>query len=141
MIKDNSILTEIKMEWQGVEKLRDSLSLDAMVSFAMPTLGGHYPFKLAKAAQNLPFIHACAVLNVVLETLSTEGQFASKSRFLGALVNASKTSLPWVDYSLIKKAVKERNDVAHNGYLVEKEECLNYIAAIRAELVNWAIIT
>lgn len=66
MIKDTLTLKEIRKEWQGVEKLRDSLSLDAMASFAMPTLGGHYPFTLAKAAQNLPFIHACAVLNVVL---------------------------------------------------------------------------
>ena len=128
------------MEWQGVEKLSDSLSPEAMVSFAVPS-DGYYPFKLAKAAQNLPFIHACAVLNIVLKTLSDEGHFVSNSSFLGALVKDSKTSLSWIDYQLIKKAVKERNDVAHKGHLVEKEECFKYIDAIRAELVKWRIIT
>ena len=80
------------------------------------------------------------MLNVVLETLSSEGHFVSKSRFLGALVKSSKTALPWINHQLIKKVVKERNDVAHKSNLVEKEECLKYIGAIRIELVNWDII-
>lgn len=141
MIKDTLTLNEIRKEWQGVEKLRDSLSLDAMVSFSMPVLGGHYPLALSKAAQNLPFIHACSVLNVVLETLSSEGHFKSRSRFLGALLESSKTVLPWVDHKLIKEAVKQRNNVAHKGNLVEREESLKYINAIRVELVAWSIIT
>jgi len=141
VIKDPSTLVEIRKEWQGVEKLSAHLVLDAMASASMPVLGGRYPFALAKAAQNLPFIHACSVLNKVLETLSSEGHFVCKSRFLGALVKSSKTELPWADYQLIKKAVSERNDVAHKGNLVDKEECLRYIDAIRIELVNWSIIT
>jgi len=141
VIKDLSTLSEIQSEWQGVENLRKRLKVDAMASFAMPPLGGDYPFALGKAAQNLPFIHACSVLNEVLIALEAEGHFVCKSRFLGALVKSSKQVLPWINYSLIEKVVDERNGVAHRGELLEQEVCWKYVDAIRIELVNWRVVT
>lgn len=141
MIQDPSTLAEIKTEWRRVENLRKSLKVDAMASFAMPVLGGHYPFTLAQAAQNLPFIHACSVLNEVLLALAKEGCFVCNSIFLGKLLKSGETALTWINYSLIEKVVDERNGVAHRGQLLEQEVCWKYVDAIRIELVGWSIVT
>lgn len=67
----------------------------------MGVLGGVFPFALANAAHNLPFIHAFSVLNDVLEQLASEGHFNCGSHFLGELVKKSEDALPWQDFRLI----------------------------------------
>ena len=141
MIRDPAVLAEMEKEWQGVEALRKSLKLDAMVAFAMPMFGGHYPRTLSRAANNLPFVHACSVLNEVLITLADEGRFPSRSRFLGALVKASEKALPWVDFPLMQQIVNDRNDVAHRGKLLDENVCWSHIEAIHVQLSQWRIVS
>ena len=140
MIKDPTTLSDIRAEWEGVENLRLTLRVSAMASFTFSALGGIYPFALAKAAQNLPFIHACSVLNNALKALADEGCFSCKAPTLGPLVKSSKSALPWANYPLIKAAIDDRNEVAHEGKLLEKDVCWKHIDAIRSELLNWGVV-
>ena len=78
MIRDAGVLSEIRRNWDGVELLRDRLKASAFASVAGK--GGRFPFILADAAHNLPFIHACAILNDVLEQLRDEGHFKCRCR-------------------------------------------------------------
>jgi hypothetical protein len=138
MIKDTDTLTEIQASWDGVENLRGKIqrSLFASVGF----LGGTFPFAAANAAHNLPFLHAISVLNVVLEALAKEGWFNCGSFFLGALLNAAKDDLQWVDYDAIREANRLRVALAHKGELLPRADCWKHIDAVKAQLVAWGII-
>ncbi len=134
MIQDSNTLSEIQNDWNGVEKLQVSAFASSGV------IGGTFPFALANAAHNLPFIHAFTVLNEVLITLEKEGHFKCKSIFLGKLLEAIKSKLPWCDFTTIEKGVDRRNDVAHRADLLEREESWKYVDSVKKELSSWGII-
>lgn len=138
MIHDSVALAEVRSGWAGVEVLRERLQRSAFSSQCVT--GGRFPFALANAAHNLPFIHAFAVLNDVLEQLASEGHFDCKSHYLGALLTSSETALPWRNFTLIKAGVNRRNDVAHRGQLLERGDCWRYIDAIKEELSAWGLV-
>lgn len=138
MISDATVLTEVRESWQGVTKMRERIKVGL---FAAPGLiGGTFPHYVADTAYNLPFVHACSVLNDLLEQLAKEGHFNCGSRFLGALVKASKASLTWHDYSLIAEIVDKRNGIAHEGDLVPRKECWRYIDEIEKQLQEWGVL-
>jgi len=114
------------------------LSYSPLGSFAQ---GGSFVALIADIPHNLPFLHACSVLNDTLEQFRDEGPFGCKSFFLGALLKASELSLPWKDFSLISKAVDRRNALAHNGAILPRGECWQYIDAIEVELKYWKVLT
>lgn len=138
MIRDSVALAEVRSGWAGVEVLRERLRLSAFSSQGVT--GGSFPFALADAAHNLPFIHAFAMLNDVLEQLASEGHFGCRSHYLGALLTSSETALPWRNFTLIKSGANRRNDVAHRGQLLERGDCWMYVDAIKAELSAWGIV-
>ena len=138
MIRDNATLTHVRKSWAGVEALRERLKRSAFAS--MGVIGGVFPHALANAAHNLPFMHAFAILNDVLEQLASEGHFNCKSHYLGALLKKSEKALPWQDFKLIKAGVELRNDVAHRGQLLERGDCWKYVDAIKRELSAWGIV-
>lgn len=138
MIQDPLALAEVQASWAGVEALRARLQRSAFAAAGF--LDGVFPFALANAAHNLPFIHAYAVLNDVLEQLADEGHFSSTSIFLGELLKKSEKALPWRDFDLIAEGAGRRNDVAHRGQLLERGDCWRYVDAVRAELSAWGIV-
>lgn len=121
----------------GVETLRGRLQRGILGSFAQ---GGSFVIFVADAAHNLPFVHACAVLNDVLTQLAKEGRFACKSIFLGALVSASEGPLQWKDIALIKEAVHRRNGIAHRGEILPRGDCWKYTDAIKDQLTEWSVL-
>jgi hypothetical protein len=137
MIKNVVALQEVQDSWRGVEALRGKLQRAHLGSFAQ---GGSSAIFAADAAHNLPFIHACAVLNDVLEQLQREGHFHCKTIFLGALLDASKAKLPWTDFAMIQELTARRKDVAHRGDVIPRKDCWRYIDAIKAELLAWSIL-
>ena len=140
MIRDATVLAEIQQNWAGVEALRAKLQRSAFATFSMPTIGGIFPFALADAAHNLPFIHAYAVLNDALKQLRDEGHFACNCFFLGALLKASQNVLAWRDFALISQGVTRRNEVAHRGQLLNRADCWKYVDAVKVELSALGII-
>lgn len=138
MIRDPTALAEIQQSWAGIEALRSKLQVSAFAS--MGSFGGNFPFMLANAAHNLPFIHAYAVLSDALKQLSDEGHFTCKSIFLGDLLKRSETALQWSDFDLIRTGAAHRNDVAHRGQLLNRSDCWKYVDAVKVELSAWRII-
>lgn len=138
MIADANVLSEIRRSWRGVEILRTKLQASAFASVGV--LGGRFPFDLANAAHNVPFIHAYSVLNEVLIQLAKEGHFQCKARFLGELMERSEKALTWQDYSLVHEGVTRRNDVAHRGKLLSRGDCWKYVDGVKVELLGWAVI-
>jgi hypothetical protein len=138
VIHDAIALAEVQQSWAGVEALRARPQRSAFASVGF--LGGVFPFALANAAHNLPFIHAYAVLNDVLEQLAAEGHFSCKSIFLGELLKKSEKALAWRDFTFIAEGARRRNDVAHRGQLLERGDCWRYVDAVKAELSAWGIV-
>jgi hypothetical protein len=138
VISDTTVRAEVRQSWAGLEALRVRLNVSAFASGGV--IGGSFPFALLDAAHNLPFVHAYAILNDVLEQLATEGHFRCKSIFLGALIGMSETALPWQDFVLISTGVTRRNDVAHRGELLDRSDCWKYVDAIKVELSAWGVI-
>jgi hypothetical protein len=95
---------------------------------------------LAGIVYNLPLLQAYDVLAQALRALRDQGEFSCKGHFLGQLVEASKTSIPWLDWKTIRDGVDLRNAVAHDGALHETPVCLNAIAAVEEQLSSWGII-
>jgi len=137
MISDPVAHSELRTAWEGVKILRDRIQRSALAGFA--TAGLPQPF-LADVSYNPPFIHAFAVLNDVLLQLRDEGHFGCKTIFLGGLVDASASVLPWLDLGLIKQGIDKRNDVAHRGVMLPRKECWKYIDTIYAQLVAWRVL-
>ena len=138
MIRNAAELAEVRKNWEGVEALRERIQRSAFAS--MGVIGGSFPVALVNAAHNLPFFHACGVLERALWVLAHEGHFRCKSKYLGPLLEASEHTLPWQDYALIKTGVDRRNGVAHHGQLLDRGECWKYVDAIKAELQSWRIV-
>jgi hypothetical protein len=137
MISDTVALHEIQEMWKGVDALRGRIQVSVLASFATGVIA---PIAASDAAHNLPFLHACSVLNDVLAQMAHEGKFKCKSIFLGALVAASKTNLTWKNLPEVEKAVARRNDLAHRAEMLPRGECWQYIDAIREELRAWGIL-
>jgi hypothetical protein len=143
MIADATILEEQRKSWNGVRVLYSKIHVAWMASM----VGSSAAIFIGDAVHNLPFLHACAVLNDVLEQLAKEQPFQDKNsgtrykgRELGRLIAASESVLSWENLPLIWEAVKRRNDLAHHADIVPRDGCKKYIDAIEAELVRWGIV-
>jgi hypothetical protein len=137
MISDADVLAEVRKSWNGVEGLRGKVQRAFLGAVAR---GGVAAIFFVDAAHNVPFIHACAVLNDVLEQLQKEGHFNCNSFFLTKLVRSSKSHLPWNDLPLVEEAVKRRNNIAHRADVLPRGDCWRFIDGIRSELESWKIL-
>ncbi len=137
MINDAAALTDIRQSWEGARmlRLRVQRGLAGLVG-----AGAGTSVLLADIAHNLPFLHACSVLNDTLEQLRDEGVFRSGQRTLGALVEASTGSLVWLDRATIDRMVIDRNSLAHDGVVLARAACWQYIDLIEQQLRDWAIV-
>lgn len=136
MISDLEVLKEIRESWDGVRNIHGIVYRSIVGSV------GSAPFVIfiADIAHNLPFLHACSVLNDVLEQLRDEGEFKCNGRTLGKLAHASKDKLPWADFNLVKELIDHRNSLAHKGQILPRGDCWEYIDAIEEQLLGWNIL-
>ena len=93
---------------------------------------------------NLPLVLAYSVMDQVLDELILQGTLPKppgrNSILLGTKMDASRAHLSWLDYAEIELGKNARNDVAHEGILLPKVDCLRFINAIERELKMWGII-
>ena len=137
MIKDENALQEIRKQWDGVLALRQKIQRNLFGSVAGRGTFSHF---VADCAHNLPFLHACSVLNEALEQMRDEGVFTGTGRTLGTLVELAQNQVSWVNYSAVTKMVEKRNDLAHRAALLPRGDCWDYLDVIEAELRSWSII-
>lgn len=137
MIVDPSKLLSIQSEWQGVLRMRDRVRHLVLSTFAYDEI--HSP-SFGNILYNLPLVLAFDVLTQVLLLARDEDRFTKSQPELPDLMDSAKTSLPWIDWQLLRDGVRLRNEVRHNGKLFGDIQCVRYIADIEAQLVAWGII-
>jgi hypothetical protein len=135
MIHDKKILSAISQQWKAVRKLCHSSHRQYIVGGAV--INETPPSE----SYNLPFVLAYAVLDQVLAELINEGTFQCAGRAqLGGRMEASKNVLPWQNYKHITNGRNDRNDLAHEAKLLDKNKCFEYIDAIETELKAWGVL-
>lgn len=130
-------LDELRASWNGVRMLQDRIQRTMFSGFGGAAA---QTVILADMAHNLPFLHACGVLNDALEHLAKDMNFEYQHRELGRLMEASQGRLGWQDYDQMKEIKTKRNDLAHRGVVSPRADCWKYIKAIEAELKGWGIV-
>jgi len=137
MITNADTLIELQSEWDGVQRMIDRMKLLMTATFA----GGAFTAPaLSTVVYNLPLLLAFDVLKQVLTQFRNEGKFVCSGNQLGPFVDASKTLLPWLDWQAIREGVRRRNEVAHDGILLESTVCIAEILRIKQQLAAWHII-
>jgi hypothetical protein len=139
MIRDPTALADAQAEWALVRATRERIGANLAASHVgIGAMGTSHAFK--NLAYTLWLLFAFSVLERVLIQLHSEGKFTSRSMQLGALMDASKSSLPWQDFALVDEARAKRNDVAHRMAVLGRGDTWRYVEAIEIELRAWAIV-
>ena len=135
MIANPTTLTNLQAEWTGVVKLHERMKLLTVATFAGGAITGP---ALANVLYNLPMLLAFDVLKNVVQAARDEGTVVWPRD--SKLWVGSKTALLWNDWDELMAGVGRRNEIAHDGKLLDSSECLKDIANVREQLVAWAII-
>ena len=118
MIYDQKFLSDSSHQWKAIRKFRSGSHRQRWVSgtLALETPPSEF--------YNLSFLLAYALLDQVLAELINQGTFQCAGRaLLGEKMEASKNVLPWQDYDKITNGRNDRNDLAHEAKLLNKDKC------------------
>lgn len=89
---------------------------------------------------NLPLVLAYCILEDVLDALITQGIVKCTSPKIGPRMIASQNHIQWKDYKTVDEGRDKRNQLAHEGKLLPKADCLKFVNAIGDELKAWKIL-
>ena len=123
-------------EWAGVVQMRERMKTLAVVAFATGAINA---VALREVLYNLPLLLAFDVLRQALALAKREGQFRSQRTGLGDLMDASQTSLAWIDWPTLRAGVRRRNEIAHDGKLFDSAQCLSDIDLVENQLKAWGL--
>jgi len=137
MIKDAQCLDGLLEDWKAVRIAQAMVKTNLASAcrgfgIVMP------PFPDLCHSLLLPF--AFSVLEHALHQLRDEEAFTCKRSTLGPMMHASKSCLPWVDFSVVDEAREKRNDLAHDRKVIPAQDCSRYLDAIETELVAWSVL-
>jgi hypothetical protein len=138
MIKDPSILASIREQWTVVTRFCSGSHRQSQIP------GGAFINETPpESFVNLPLLLAYAVLDQILDELIAQGSVPKPGvrPFLGAKMAASRSAITWQDYVCVECGKDRRNDIAHEGKLLDRETCLRFIRAIETELKAWHILS
>ena len=130
--------SEIAQDWAVVKKFCSGSHRQALI----PGVGfiNETP---PEEFYNLPLVLAYGVLDQVLSDFMEKGLFPVPNRkrpLLGDKMIASRHHLRWRNYDLVEQGKNARNNLAHEGHLLGKSQCLAFIDAIENELNGWGIL-
>jgi len=138
MIIDPAILLLIREQWAAVARLRQGSHRQAMIPG-----GPFFNETPPESFFNLPLILAFGVLDQVLDEFIQQGFMQrppGRRPMLGDKMKVAKTAVPWQNYPLVEAGKTDRNALAHEGRLLDRESCLRYIGAIESELRAWQVL-
>jgi hypothetical protein len=101
-----------------------------------PLVAGNF----ARIAYNLPLLLAFDAMHGALLAARNAGHFACGNDYLGPLMDAARSHLPWIDWQALRDGVRRRNRVAHDGELYGADQCIEDVQRVEAQLVAWGII-
>ena len=134
MIHDTATRQDVARQWSVICKLCQESRRQYQIA------GGIINETRPEDSYNLPFVLAYALLDQVLSEMCDQGLFLCSSWQLGAKMAASKAALAWLSYGDVEAGKTARNELAHEGKLVSKNDCLRYVRAVGLELHHWKII-
>jgi hypothetical protein len=137
MIADPNTVATLQAEWQSVIRMRERMQELVTSTFAFDT--SRSP-AFGDILYNLPFQLAFDVLKKVLLQARAEGLITTSQQRLADLMDSAIASLPWNNWRGLREAVRRRNEVVHGGKLLGDEQCLQDIADVEAQLIEWRII-
>ncbi|MCC8940843.1 hypothetical protein H8A99_31490 [Bradyrhizobium sp. Arg68] len=143
MITDAAFVSDIANEWSVVEQLRRQWNIVRMIPGGF---GGSAAVSFAPRDEfyNLPLVLVYCTLDNVLGELIRQGTVTcirGNCFKLGDKMVSARGAIPWLDYDLIDAGREARNRLAHESQLVSKQDCIEYIEAIGAQLRAWNIIS
>ena len=138
MINDPATLQDARDGWEFV---RHSRNVAVGNCNAATFVIGFNQTGIRDLCFNLLLASAFSVLEQVLCALRDQGSFASTRNQLSALMNSSRSALPWVDWVLIDAGRDDRNKSVHARTYLSHAKCREYIAAIEQELVAWGVLS
>ena len=138
MIQDHIIKHEIEEEWKCVRSFQSRIQAHLNASGGIGSIGATH--QLRNISHNLTLLFAFSVLEKTLKQFRDEDVFLENRNGLKALMNSSRSTIVWQDFSLVDVAREERNKVAHDQVILDRSECWKYIDCIETELVAWQVI-
>ena len=137
MIKNEEDRESIIKQWKAVRLYQAMVRTNTVGAFA----GGAVLMPdFLNGCNTLVLIFAFAVFERTLQILRSENAYPEPPEGrtgFKALMLASRTSLPWIDFDLMSEGRDERHRAAHGLKIVPRAECWRYIDAIERELVSW----
>jgi hypothetical protein len=138
MITDPAALSFIRQQWTTVTRFRAGSHRQSMIPGG-PCINETPP----ESFFNLPMILAFAVLDQVLDEFIDQGLVPrppGRRPLLGTKMEVSRSAIHWHDYPRVERGKNERNGVAHEGRILDRKSCLDFIDAIESELRAWQIL-
>ncbi|MRV70223.1 hypothetical protein GJ700_00620 [Duganella sp. FT92W] len=137
MISNPTIILSLRQQWAVVTRFCSNSH-----SQYMSSCGSFINETPPESFFNLPLLLAYGVLDQVLEELVEQGTVPKPSGkpSLGTRMIASCGVIPWKDYDCVDNGRGERNDLAHEGKLLDREACFRFISAVENELKAWHIL-
>ena len=136
MITDPKILASIRSQWRVVKRFCES----SHVQYMSPS-GAYINETPPERFFNLPLILAFSVLDQVLKELIQQGSVPRPNGgLLGAKMKSARSAIAWQNYNYVECGKDERNAVAHDGKLLDREACLAFVNAIEIELYAWQVL-
>jgi len=135
LIQSAAARSAISREWSVVRRYHN------WVKSASFTDGGFLSSQFLDFCHSLVLIHSYSVLQKALRRLRKEKVFQAKGSELGVMMEATETTLPWLDFATVDTGRERRNRVAHQGKSLPRLETWSYIRAIERELVHWGVLS
>ena len=136
MIRNKKVARGLAREWETV---RLTLALVKSNINGTYSAGGNSRFVDLSYGLILPF--AFSVLQRVLIELREERIFSCDSVSMALLMQRSKASVPWVDYTTIRTGSEVTNELVQSQKIPCTAATWKYVNAIEAELVAWNIFS
>ena len=137
MITDPKILASICSQWRIVKRFCES----SHAQYLSPC-GTYINETPPESFFNLPLILAFSVLDQVLKELIQQGRVPRPNGrgFLGESMKSARSAITWQNYDCVKCGKDQRNAIAHEGKLLDREACLAFVNAIEIELCAWRVL-
>jgi hypothetical protein len=131
--QEKKTLADVHQKWEGLLRLRDSV-ICCVSAKRDPAVTGSTVF-LSSFANNLLFIHAVAALEAALEYIRDSGRLVcSSNSFYALLLECQQREPHEIDFRTLQEIREKRNSLAHDGVIIDSEDCWRYVDVIASTL-------
>lgn len=137
MIRDAQASEALKQEWHALRRSQGKLQIHITASFAT---GACFLPRIADDIYALLLPFGFSVLEHVLQQMRDESIFGCRSSQLKALMDSSRTVIPWCNYGAIAAGREIRNKLTHEQAIPPHIDTFRILDEIERELINWNVL-